>query len=114
LKKETPWLKSSIEIKATRDLGQSIADKLMIIISKPNDLGYTRFGVIASRSVGIAVNRNRCKRILRACIYQNLSNYLPGFDVLYVARKPLLQARHAQIVASFDALNRSARILKNE
>ena len=86
----------------------------MIIISKPNDLGYTRFGVIASRSVGIAVNRNRCKRILRACIHQNLSNYLPGFDVLYVARKTLLQARHAQIAASFDALNRSARLLKNE
>ncbi len=86
----------------------------MIIISKPNDLECTRFAVIASKSVGIAVNRNRCKRIIRACINQNLSNYLPGFDVLYIARKTLLQARHAQVITSFDALNRSARLLRNE
>lgn len=86
----------------------------MIIISKPNDLDRTRFAVIASRSVGIAVNRNRCKRIIRACINQNLSNYLPGFDILYIARKPLLQANHLQVVLSFDAINRSARLLKNE
>jgi ribonuclease P protein component len=114
LKKDSPWLKSSITIKATRDLGQSKADKLMIIISKPNDLGTTRFAVIASRSVGIAVNRNRCKRIIRACINQNLSNYLPGFDVLYIARRTLLEANHSQVLTSFEALNRSARLIKNE
>jgi ribonuclease P protein component len=114
LKKDTPWLKSSITIKQTRDFGQSRADKLMIIISKPNDLERTRFAVIASRSVGMAVNRNRCKRIIRACINQNLSHYLPGFDVLYIARRPLLQAKHQEVVSNFDALNRAARLLKNE
>jgi ribonuclease P protein component len=114
LKKETAWLKSSITIKQTRDFGQSKADKLMIIVSKPNDLDRTRFAVIASRSVGIAVNRNRCKRIIRACIYQNLNNYLQGFDVLYIARRTLLQANHSQVLASFEVLNRTARIIKNE
>jgi len=114
LKKDKPWLKSSITIKQTRDFGQSRADRLMIIICKPNDLDRTRFAVIASRSVGIAVNRNRCKRIIRACINQNLSKYLPGFDILYIARKPLLQANHLQVILSFDAINRSARLLIDE
>lgn len=86
----------------------------MIIISKPNGLDHTRFAVIASKSVGIAVNRNRCKRIIRACINQNLSKYLPGFDVLYIARKPLLQANHMDVVSSFESVNRSARLLNNE
>ncbi|MEA4811737.1 MAG: ribonuclease P protein component [Anaerolineaceae bacterium] len=111
MKKEISWLKNSIAIREARKCGQAHADRLMIIISKPNQLGHSRFAVIASRSVGSAVERNRCKRILRACVHQNLADYKPGFDILYIARKPLLQAAHTQVLSSFGQLNRDAEVV---
>ncbi|GHB98228.1 ribonuclease P protein component [Cerasicoccus arenae] len=49
-----------------------------------------RLGVIASRRVGGAVQRNRSKRLLREAFRLNQTHLPAHCDVLFVARKELL------------------------
>lgn len=56
------------------------------------------YGVVASKKVGNAVNRNRAKRRLRALIHSFASNYdLTGKCLVIVARAALLTAEFSQL-----------------
>ena len=46
-----------------RQSGKSFGDPLVVLIVAPNELGSVRIAVVAGRSVGGAVLRNRAKRI---------------------------------------------------
>lgn len=64
----------------------------------------TRLGVIASRRVGGAVQRNRCKRLLRE-VFRLHQNTLPnGLTLVLVARPRLVQAGYAEVEAVFQRL----------
>jgi ribonuclease P protein component len=45
--------------------GTAVRGDLMVMIFRPNELGLTRLGFVASGKVGTAVTRNRSKRLLR-------------------------------------------------
>ncbi len=49
-------------------------------------------GIIATRRVGKAVERNHVKRILREAFRQLYSHLPPGLDVVVVAKPPLARA----------------------
>jgi ribonuclease P protein component len=83
-----------------RRFGKSFAHPLVVLIVSPNQLDQSRFGIIAGKSVGNAVYRNRAKRLLRAATQPLLTEIEPGFDILLIARKPLLET-------SFDALQKT-------
>ncbi len=57
--------------------------------------GHTRLGLIVSKSVGNAVDRNRAKRRLRHTVRQ--AALQPGMDYVIIARKSVTQV-------SFDTL----------
>ncbi len=56
------------------------------IIYKSNELQYDRFGVLVSRRIGNAVQRNRVKRIFRELFRQNIYRNPPFFDILIQPR----------------------------
>jgi ribonuclease P protein component len=55
-----------------------------------------RLGVVAGRSVGRAVARNRAKRLLREAARAYQARLRPGWDVVLIARAPLARARLAE------------------
>jgi ribonuclease P protein component len=57
-----------------------------VLVIAQQDLGPTRFGVIASRRVGNAVKRNRAKRIFREIFRLNQGLFPPSSAVLVVVR----------------------------
>ncbi|MFW5784564.1 MAG: ribonuclease P protein component [Chitinispirillaceae bacterium] len=57
-----------------------------IIIYKKNIYEYDRFGVMVSRKLGNAVQRNRIKRVFRELFRQNISRNPPFFDILIKPR----------------------------
>ncbi|HBG59968.1 MAG TPA: ribonuclease P protein component [Anaerolineaceae bacterium] len=104
LRKSTTRIKSSQEIQAIRRSGQSVSDERMALVFLPNGLAYSRAAVLASKAVGGAVQRNRCKRILRARLAQSWAEIKPGFDILVVARKHLLESTPSEVDQSFQKL----------
>jgi len=95
--------------------GKSYAHPLLVLLVLANDLPSDRFGVIASRSIGNAVQRNRAKRRLRAALEPLYRHTPPGFDLIFLARKPLLQATYPELQAAVQQLlSRAGLVRLNE
>jgi ribonuclease P protein component len=59
---------------------------LVIVRSRPNGLGRPRLGIVASRkALRRAVDRNRCKRVLREA-FRAVAAALPALDIVVQLR----------------------------
>lgn len=77
----------------------------MVLIARANGLGRARFGVVASRKVGPAVVRNRCKRLLREAARDLIkSGDHCGIDLLLIARPPCRGVRMCAVQAEAQSL----------
>jgi ribonuclease P protein component len=101
-------LTSSTDFTRVRRFGKSYAHQLFVLVAHPNDLEHPRFGVAAGRSLGNAVNRNRAKRRLRAAIQPVIEEILPGWDIILIARRPLLGAPFQSIQSALAGLVKRA------
>jgi len=61
-------------------------------------------GIVAGRTVGNAVRRNRAKRLLRETMRQELAMLHPGWDIVLIARPPLAASGLAETRASVESL----------
>jgi len=95
-------LTSSSDIQRVRRLGRSNAHPLLVLAAIQSDFpGPTRIAVIAGKSLGGAVQRNRAKRRLRGALQELSDNIQPGFDVICIARRSIIEAPFTDLV---DAL----------
>ncbi len=95
-------LTQSSEILRVRRLGKSSAHPLLVLIALTQpEPRFSRFAVIAGKSVGGAVQRNRAKRRIKS-IVQTLSVQLkPGCDVVIIARKGVDKAPYSLLLQAF-------------
>lgn len=107
-------LTRSTDIQRVRRLGKSYAHPLVVLYTSPNELEQSRFGVVAGRAVGGAVQRNRCKRLIRESLWAMLPNLNVGFDVLVLARSSANGATLAQISEALLSLARRSGLLVEE
>jgi len=106
-------LTKATDFKRVRRLGKSFAHPLIVLIALSNNLDRTRVAVSASRSLGNAVARNRTKRRIRAVV-QNLSiNIISGYDLLFIARKPIHQASYQDLYYAVSSTLAKANLLNN-
>lgn len=69
----------------------------LVLSVLPNENNSLRIGITASKAVGSAVQRNRARRRLRA-VADFLLPILPaGWDVVMIARKPVLTANFVEL-----------------
>jgi ribonuclease P protein component len=97
-------LRSSIDFKRVRRLGKSYAHPLIVLIKHPNQEENSRFGIAAGRSVGNAVKRNRTKRRIREILRPCISTISPGWDLVFLARKPINTAKYLELQKAIDQL----------
>jgi ribonuclease P protein component len=82
--------------------------RFMTLFILANNLPVTRLGVAATRKLGDAVHRNRAKRLVREMFRRNKT--LPGFDVVVVPRRELLDAEFSSLETDYcTALRRRGR-----
>jgi ribonuclease P protein component len=82
--------------------GRALAHPLLVLRLLPNELPYSRYGFVVSKSVGKAVVRNLVRRRLREGVRTLLVQ--PGWDIVFLAR-PKAAA------ADFQTLRRAAASL---
>lgn len=59
---------------------------LLILLAPRQDGDVTRLGIVASRKMGKAVQRNRAKRLVRESFRRNWSLFPPCVDVVVIVR----------------------------
>ncbi len=102
-------LRQSRDVQRVYDKGSSWRHPLLVLIVRPNELGYSRVGVTASRSVGNAVQRNRAKRLLREAARHLYPEFeTAGLDVMLIARPKLVTAREADVEEALAKLLKHA------
>ncbi len=90
-------LTRSTDFKRVRRFGKSYAHPLVVLAALPNEAGEVRIGVTASHAVGHAVQRNRVRRRIKACFDEFIPEIRPGWNIVVVARQPVVGAEYSEI-----------------
>lgn len=90
--------------------GRSWSHPLLILRAHPNGLEHSRFGFVASKRLGKAVVRNRARRLMREATRLRVEKIAPGWDVVLIAREPLLKADFRHIGEALEQLLRRAHL----
>ena len=93
-----------------REQGKRWVHPLVILGGLPNGQGYTRCAFVASGRLGIAVVRNRVRRRLREAVRLCYRHISPGWDLVWIARPPILSADYQSIAGAVAGLLQQARL----
>ena len=104
-------LRKSADFERVRRSGKSFAHPLVVLIVHENQGEDVRIGIAAGRSLGMAVQRNRAKRMIRAAIQSMFNNIHPGNDLILIARRPMLEADFQKLQEALLTLLHRAQIL---
>jgi len=107
-------LTRSNDFQQVKQSGKSYAHPLLVLIKLPNPDGLLRIGVSAGKAVGNAVTRNRAKRRMRASLSGLMENIQPGWDLVFLARKPIVDAAFSDIIAAEIYLLKRAGLFLDE
>ena len=106
-------LTRSEDFKRVRRIGKSYAHPLVVLVAhiSENPARITRVGVAAGKTTGTAVHRNRAKRLLREALRPQLASLASGWDLILIARPPLVTATLEDTRSALLGLLRRAKIL---
>lgn len=107
-------LRRSADFDRVRQEGRTWSHPLLVLVAAPNTIGQTRIGVVAGRRLGTAVARNRAKRLLREAARHLHPRLVAGWDLLLIARPPILTVREPEVEAALERLAREARLWEEE
>lgn len=88
-----------------------ITGRYIVLLTRKNELGYSRFGIITSKKVGGAVVRNRVKRRLRALIRLYTDKIKPGCDSVIIARVRARESNYQNMEKDFLFVLKKAKLL---
>src|SRR5687767_11319655 len=88
------FLRQSADIDRVKKLGRRCQTSLFTMLTYPSGLPYTR--------VGLAVKRNRVKRVFRELARQCCGELVEGQDVLFFPRRESLNIRHALLRTAWE------------
>ena len=78
----------------------------------PNTTEQVHIGITAGRAVGGAVQRNRAKRVIRAGLQPLMDRISPGWDSVFIGRKPLVDASFSEVQQAIGILLNRAGLVK--
>ena len=107
-------LASRSDLERVRREGRVASTPALVAIVSRRPAGPARIGVAAGRKIGQAVQRNRAKRLLRAGIRPLYPSISGGWDVLLMARPPILELKSTHVTQQLDHALRRLRVFAGE
>lgn len=92
------------EFKRVHERGTRIAGRFMTALFLANDLPFDRLGLVASRRLGGAVQRNRAKRLIRELFRLNKRSSTTGSDIVIIPNGELVKAPFAALEADYRGI----------
>ncbi len=93
--------------------GDKYFSNLFILYVLPNNTHEIRIGLTVTKKVGISVQRNRIKRVIRE-VFRSLKGIEPGNDLVVIARRSAVNLKYSQARNSLTYLLYRARVLGSE
>lgn len=93
-----------------RSSGQ--ANSYLVLYARKNRTERNRVGITVGKKLGKAHIRNRVRRRIREVYRLNEENFLPGYDIVVVARTRAIDAPFEQLTKAYLSLAQKAGILK--
>ena len=90
-------LKRNGDFRRAYGRGKSLAAPALVTYAVRNRLKVTRYGITASKKVGGAVERNRCRRVIREALRTLDEPLRGGWDLVFVARVKTNDAKSTAI-----------------
>ena len=90
---------------------KGIANGFLVFYARRNRLGVNRVGITAGKKLGKAHIRNRISRRLREVYRLHEDQFLPGWDIVVVARSRCLDAPFTDLTKAYLALAKKAGVL---
>lgn len=119
-------LRSVTDFERVRREGKSHAHPLVVLLvckrpqpaqstgdtPKVREPELSRFGFAAGKGVGMAVARNRAKRLLREAVRTYLPDIGAGWDLIFIARRSMVTATLDQTREAVKQVLQRAGVLK--
>ncbi len=92
--------------------GRTWRHPFLILSATPNGRAHNRYGFITSKKLGNAVTRNRTRRLMREVVRQAHPRLRPGYDMVFIARKPIVGQPYRAVQEAILHLLRQAHLLE--
>lgn len=99
--KHTVSLKQNHEFRRLYHKGKSAVSPFFAIYCRKTGRPESRLGITTGVKLGHAVKRNFVRRRIRELYRTNESKFLPGYDIVVVARTRAIFGRYAELERSF-------------
>ena len=103
-------LKSNTEFRTLYYRGRSRVDPVLVTYVRKNRLGTVRIGITTGKKAGNAVQRSRCRRIIREA-FRMLPPVTGGYDIVFVARGRTAECKSTRIAAVMERQLRALGVL---
>ena len=90
------------------------ANTYLVLYARRNRTNTNRVGVTVGKKLGHAVVRNRVRRRLREVYRLNEERFLPGWDIVVVARSRCIKADFIKLTQAYLSLAEKAGILRKD
>ncbi|HOJ01321.1 MAG TPA: ribonuclease P protein component [Anaerolineaceae bacterium] len=104
-------LTRSADFKKIKDSGNVYFHPIVKMAVRRNELPHSRFAVITSKIIGSAVERNRCKRRVRAVLNLLRNNCEAGWDIVFIIRKDFNHSSASEVQTAVENLFSQAGLL---
>lgn len=105
-------LKENKDFKTAYYRGKSFVHPLLIVYVRKTRNPMIRIGITTGKKIGNAVQRSRCRRVIREA-YRSVREELPsgGFDIVFVARRATAEVKSPAVTEAMRALFKKAGLL---